>query len=223
MKYMIVILLGLAALTGCEGESENRLAEKSRIESEAQAREQLKKDRELLEEQIKKQKELQDDQIAKEQESVDTRAIAMERSLTKLQDFYEDNSGVYEGTMTRGSDHFSIRITLYPSIPRYNDSRVRTPAEIEGDLTALSYNAQIMQWIPPSKDSVGCRINGLRPDTKKGTLQIISTDCPSSYSLYLNRTTISGSAQSENNADPFDVYATRTAQKKAPKKPKAGK
>jgi hypothetical protein len=147
----------------------------------------------------------------------------MEKSLAKLQDFYEDNSGIYEGTMIRGADKFAIRITLYPSIPRYADSRVRTPTEIETDLTALAYNAQILQWIPPSKDSVGCRINGLKPNTKKGTLNIISPDCPSSYSLILNRTTISGSAQSENNPDAFEVYAERTTKSApAPKKKPAG-
>ncbi len=134
----------------------------------------------------------------------------MEKSLTKLQDFYEDNSGVYEGTMTRGSDVFTIRITLYPNIPRYSDSRVRTPAEVETDLTALAFNAQILQWIPPSKDSVGCRINGLKPNTKKGTLNIISPDCPSSYSLVLNRVNITGTAQSENNPDTFDILAAKT-------------
>lgn len=228
MKTAVMLSFTLAALfslSACEGDGGNRLTEKSRIEGEAQAKEQLKKDRELLEEQTKKQKELQDaqvenerklqsEQIAKERHALDARAKSMERSLTKLHDFYEENSGVYEGTMTRGSDVFSIRITLYPNIPRTNDVRVRTPAEIEADLTLLAYHAQILQWIPPSKDSVGCRITGLRPNTRKGTLQIISPDCPSTYSLELNRTTIAGTAQSENHPDPFEIYAARVVSKK---------
>lgn len=226
----------LSALSGCSGQDDSQVAERARLEGKAQAEEQLKKDRELLDEQTRKQRELQEEQIAKQRElqdeqikkergATDARAKEMEKSLAKLQDFYEDNSGVYEGSMTRGSDKFSIRITLSPSIPRYSDSRTRMPSEIEADLTALAYNAQIVQWIPPSKDAVGCRINGLKPNTKKGTLNVISPDCPSGYSLVLNRTNISGTAQSETNPDAFDIYAERTS-KSAPatKKPakKAG-
>ncbi len=234
-KFVLMIIASstLAALTGCSGQDNDKVAERARLEGKTQAEEQLKKDRELLEEEIRKQKELQDrqagkdrelqdrqvekerelqsEQIRKELASIDTRAKSMEKSLTKLQDFYEDNSGVYEGTMIRGADTFTIRITLSPSIPRYSDSRVRTPAEIETDLTGLTFNAQILQWIPSSNNSVGCRINGLRPNTKRATLNIISPDCPSSYALTLNRTTIAGTAQSENNPIPFDIYAARTS------------
>jgi hypothetical protein len=226
----ITFVAALSVLTGCSGQDDSQVAERARLEGKAQAEEQLKKDRELLEEQTRKQKQLQDEQIEKQRElqdeqikkergATDSRAKEMEKSLAKLQDFYEDNSGVYEGAMTRGADKFSIRITLSPSIPRYSDSRTRTPSEIEADLTTLSYNAQILQWIPPSKDSVGCRINGLKPNTKKGTLSIISPDCPSGYSLTLNRTSISGTAQSETNPDAFEIYAERTSKSApAPKK-----
>jgi hypothetical protein len=223
-----ILVSSLVALTGCQSQDDGAVAERARLEGKSQAEEQLKKDRELLEDETRKQKELQDrqaetdrdlqsEQIKKQQGSVDARAKIMEKSLAKLQDFYEDNSGVYEGTMERGTDKFAIRITLYSSIPRYAESRVRTPTEIETDLTALAFNAQILQWIPPNKDSVGCRINGLKPNTKNGTLNIISPDCPSSYSLVLNRTAISGTAQSETNPDPFDIYAGRTSKKTAGK------
>lgn len=223
----------LTALSGCSGQDDAQVAERARLEGRAQAEEQLKKDFELLEEQtrkqkllqneqIEKQRELQDDQIRKERGAIDSRAREMERSLSKLQDFYEDNSGIYEGTMTRGSDRFNIRITLSPNIPRYGESRTRTPAEIEADLTTLSFNAQIIQWIPPSKDSVGCRINGLKPNAKKGTLAIISPDCPSGYALILNRTSLAGTAQSETNPDAFEIYAERASRSApAPAKPAA--
>lgn len=247
MKRVYIVISSLTTLVllvGCNGQDNDQVAERARLEGRTQAEEQFKKDRELLEEQAKKDRELlaeqvrkdrelmedqmkkqkglqddqiekqrglQDEQIRKERTATDTRAKDMEKALAKLQDFYEDNSGVYEGTMTRGADKFSIRITLSPSISRYSESRTRTLAEIEADLTALTFNAQIIQWIPPSKDSVGCRINGVKPNTKKGTLFIISPDCPSAYSLNLNRTTVSGTAQSETNPDVFEIYADRTS------------
>lgn len=226
-----------AALSGCSGQDNDQVAERARLEGKAQAEEQLKKDRELLEEQtrkqkalqdeqIEKQRELQDEQIKKERGATDARAKEMEKSLAKLQDFYEDNAGVYEGTMTNGTDKFNVLITLSASIPRYTESRVRTPAEIETDLVNLTYQAQILQWIAPNKESaVGCAVTGLRPNTKKGTLNIISSECPSTYELVLNRTNIMGTARRQNNPDNFEVYAERTsksaktpAKKPAPKK-----
>lgn len=224
----------IVALTGCNGQDNEQVAERARLEGKAQAEEQLKKDRELLEEQTRKQKQLQDEQIEKQRElqseqikkergATDSRAKEMEASLSKLQDFYEDNSGIYEGTMKNGTDQFNILITLAPSIPRYTDSRVRTPAEIETDLVNLTYQAQILQWIAPSKESaVGCSVTGLRPNKKKGTLTIISSDCPSTYALVLNTTNIAGTARRQNNPDDFEVYAERTS-KPAPAKTPAKK
>lgn len=231
MKHFISVILTISVLTvfsSCQSQDNDQVADRARIEGKAQAEEQLKKDRELLEEQTENERGLQSEQIKKERDALDARAKSMEKSLSVLQDFYENNSGIYDGTMTRGTDKFSIRITLYPSIPRYNDSRIRTPAEIESDLTLLAFNAQILQWIPPSKDAVGCRMNGLKPNKKLSTLNIISPNCPSTYSLVLNRTSIKGIAQSENNPDPFGVYVERTsdapaAAKKKPTKRKARK
>lgn len=236
---LLLPLILAAFLAGCSGQDDDRVAERARLEGKAQAEEQLKKDRELLDEQTRKQKELQDEQIEKqrglqseqikkERGATDARAKEMEKSLAALQDFYEDNSGVYEGSMTNGSDKFGVLITLAPSLPRYADSRVRTPAEIETDLVNLTFQAQILQWIPPAKESaVGCAVTGLRPNAKKGTLTIISSECPSVYQLALNRTTLSGTARRQNNPDAFDLYAERaspapTPPKKTTLKKKAG-
>lgn len=236
MRNLLPITLTFAlflSLLACSGQDNNQVADRARLEGKAQAEEQLKKDRELLEEQTLKQKALQDEQIEKqrglqteqikkERNATDSRAKEMEASLSKLQNFYEDNSGTYEGTMKSATDQFSILITLSSSIPRYTESRIRTPAEIETDLVNLTYQAQILQWIPPSKESaVGCSVTGLRPNSKSGTLNLISADCPSTYQLILNRTSISGTARRQNNPDSFDIYTTRIG--KAPVKKAATK
>lgn len=210
MKYLLLTtsLFVSLAMSGCESQDNSQVTERARLEGQAQAKEQLAKDKELLEEQLKG-----------ERAAVDTRAKEMERSLTKKQEFYEDNSGHYDGTMTRNGVKFGIRISLFPNIPKPNDSRVRTPAEIENDLTTLAYNIQIGQWSLENPNAAeGCRIEGLKPDVKKGTLNIISSECPNSYYLVLNRTSISGTAQPSNSRDPFEIYAERVSTKKSKKK-----
>lgn len=233
MKKIVAVLfpIFIFTLSGCQSKDDGQIAEKARIEGEAQAKEQLKKDRELLEESTRKQRELQEEQLRKERESqqtlqdeqlkkeraaTDKRSKEMEKSLAKKQDFYEENSGHYEGTITRDGLKFGIRISLFSTVPKPTDSRVRTPAEIEADLTALAYNVQISQWSLDNADAVtDCRVEGLRPNIKKATLNIISAQCPNSYYLVLNRTSISGTAQLSNSRDPFDIYAELKS-KKAP-------
>ncbi len=206
-----VFLIAAALLSACEDQGDDRLKEKAHIEGQVQASEQLKKDKELLEEQTKKQIELQNDQLRKERQAIDRRATQMEKSLSKRLAYYEDNSGHYEGTLTKGSDTFGIRISLFPNISKYADSRIRTPAEIEDDLTNLSYSAQIVQWVPGTDISAadGCRVEGLRPNMKTGTLNIISSQCPSSYYLSLDRTSISGTAQPSSIPVIFEIYANK--------------
>ena len=209
--FSIIIALSTASiLTGCENQDTSQITERARLEGQVQAKEQLAKDKELLEEQLKA-----------ERTAVDNRAKEMEKSLSKKQEFYEDHSGHYEGTMNRNGLKFGIRISLFPNIPKPSDSRVRTPAEIENDLTTLAYNVQIGQWSLENPNAAeGCRLEGLKPDVKKGTLNIISSDCPNSYFLVLNRTSISGTAQPSNSRDPFEIYADRVSVKKSTKKRK---
>lgn len=218
-KYIsvLIVLSTLITLSGCQSQDNGEIAERARLEGKAQAEEQLKKDRELLEEQIKKDRELQDEQLKKERAATDSRSREMEKSLATKQAFYEDNSGHYEGTMTRAGTKFGIRVSLFPNIPKPTDSRVRTPAEIEADLTTLAYNVQIGQWSLENPNAAeGCRVEGLKPDVKKGTLNIISAECPNSYYLVLNRTSLSGTAQPSNSRDAYEIYAERQSKKPLP-------
>jgi len=218
-KFISVLILvpTLIAISGCQSQDNGEIADRARLEGKAQAEEQLKKDKELLEEQNKKERELQDEQLKKERAATDKRSKEMEKSLSTKQAFYEDNSGHYEGTMTRDGTKFGIRVSLFPNIPKPTDSRVRTPAEIEADLTTLAYNVQIGQWSLENPNAAeGCRVEGLRPDIKKGTLNIISSECPNSYYLVLNRTSLAGTAQPSNSRDAYQIYAERQSKKPLP-------
>lgn len=138
----------------------------------------------------------------------------MENDLSERFDFYEANSGHFEGWLIDGGTKYKIRLALYPNLPRYTGTRQRSQQEVQADLTNLALNAQITQWNPNTPSaSVGCRLEGLRPDLTTGELNIISASCPSSYFLVLNGTSIAGTAQPSNNPAIFDLQATRMPEK----------
>lgn len=237
----LLLTITLSLMTACESQDDDRLKQKSQIEGSAQAEEQYKRDKAILEEQIRKQKELQEEQLKaqrdlqeeqlrkekeaqqklqeeqfkKERQAQDKRSKEMELDLAKRFEFFEDNSGHYEGVMTRGAEKYNIRISLFPSIAKYTGTRVRTPTEVETDLTALSYNVQIVQWLSENPQAaVGCRVEKLIPNIKKQTLNIITTQCTNSYFFTLNRTTVDGTVQPSSNPNGFNVHAELVQKKK---------
>ena len=137
-------------------------------------------------------------------------AQLMEAELSARFDFYEANSGHYEGTLTQGATQYRIRISLFPSLPRYRGARLRSQQEVQTELSLLAMNAQITQWNPAvPAASVGCRVEGLRPNLVSGELNVISASCPSSYFLLLGGNTITGTAEPSNNPTVFDIAADR--------------
>lgn len=137
-------------------------------------------------------------------------AKKMEEDLHQQFEFYEQNSGHFEGWMIDGGTKFKIRISLFPNLPRYRGTRLRSQEEVRTDLSRIALNAQITQWNPDSANaSVGCKVEGLRPDLKDGGLNIMSAACPSSYFLILNRTTITGTVQPSSHPGVFILEAIR--------------
>jgi len=191
MKTRLSIVLStflLTALFGCQSQDNDKVSERARVEGQAQAKEQTKEER----------------------EAIDQRSKEMELSFIKKIEYYEDHAGHFDGTMSKDALKFGIRISLFPNLTKPADDRVRTPAEIEADLTLLAYNVQIVQWsLENPAASEGCRVEGLKPDMKTGRLNIISSQCPNSYYLTLNRTHISGTAQPSTSRDPFQIYVER--------------
>lgn len=189
MRTLTLLALCATIGLGCSKQDNEKIREMSQLEGNAQAQAQLDRDREA--------------------------AAVMENDLSDRFDFYEANSGHFEGWLINGGIRYKIRITLYPNLPRYSGTRKRSQEEVRADLTALALNAQITQWNPNAPSaSVGCRLEGLRPDLADGTLNIISASCPSSYFLVLNGTTIAGTAQPSNQPTIFDLQADRMPEKK---------
>lgn len=173
-------LLAFGALQSCSEQDNDKIKQMSQLEAEAAA----VGDREA--------------------------ARVMENDLATKYDFYEANSGHFEGWLTDGVTKYKIRISLFPNLPRYRGTRLRSQAEVQADLTTLSMNVQITQWNPQVPAAgTGCRVEGLKPDVNEGKLNIISGSCPSSYFLTLKNTEISGTAQPSTHPAIFDLQVAR--------------
>ena len=80
-----------------------------------------------------------------------------------------------------------IRLLITPTIPDYDVDRTRTLAELEYELQNLNLNIQIMQWNPNSQlSAVGCVLQNIKPDLKKGIMNLISEGCSNTYQLFLS-------------------------------------
>lgn len=117
------------------------------------------------------------------------RALQMEADLSRRHRFYQALKGTYDGDLKTTQGLFKIRMTLVPSLPPYpvDAKRIRTIEEVTADLTGLYFNAQIVQWEQTNPlSSVGCRIEGIRPDMTRGEIFIASENCPNFYGLLLS-------------------------------------
>ena len=190
MKISLLFILACSLLiSGCEKQGNERLEEKAKIEGGAAAQEQAIREKQLLTERSKE----------------------MEVALSSQQDFYESRSGHFEGYVTKGAEKFQVKISIFPNISRYTQSRIRTPGEIEKELIDLAFNAQIMQWHGKELvSSTECKVLNLRPNIKTGELNIISPDCKYTYYLRLDNNEITGTAQPPANPTLlFGLSATR--------------
>lgn len=110
----------------------------------------------------------------------------LEKDLEKRRLFIGAVAGEFEGEITVKQFRFSIRIKVASTIPDYQTDRVRTLAELEYEIQNLALNIHVIQWNPDlNMSAVGCVIENIRPDFKKGILNIISESCSNSYSLFL--------------------------------------
>ncbi len=147
-------------------------------------------------------------------EAENERAIKMEEDLSRRHHFYQSLKGTYEGTLQEEGGSFNLRITFAPSLPPYpkDPSRIRTIEEITSDLTNLYFNVQVIQWSPQNPlTSVGCRVEGVRPDMITGEVFISSEICPNFYALLLSDATSQDSIGTLNNNQEKEL-ATSLAQ-----------
>ncbi|MBL7664636.1 MAG: hypothetical protein JNM93_05840 [Bacteriovoracaceae bacterium] len=159
MKKILCLIIILPSLIACN-KNDDRLKEKTTLESEYATTSQLRV----------------------ENENLADKAEKMEQDLTKRHRFYKAIKGSYEGDISTNQGTFNIRITLTPSLAPIPVNRTRQLEEIVSDLNNLSLNAQVIQWDPNNTNSaVGCRMSGIRPDIIKGELAISTESCPNLY------------------------------------------
>lgn len=220
MKYppiAVVVLAGLA-LTACQDQGNDRLAEKAKIEAQEAAKVEIETLRQKLQmekesaiasayERGKKEAEAT---VDVENGNLSQKIKAMESDLTSRHKFYQQTKGVYEGTLSASDEEFRIRLTLAPSLAPVHSSRTRTAAELEYDLTNLNFNVQVVQWkggMPST--AVGCRVQGVRPDITAQEMTIASQDCPNLYRVSFKNQSLDGFVQPTTNANIYPFQAEK--------------
>lgn len=158
MKFLMLIVVAVS-LVGCDGEE--GLKEQTQIQSK--------------------------EQIQAQNENLEEWSAKLSADLEKRRAFINAVEGEFEGEFSVEQTSYSISVKIVPTIPDYDVDRTRTLAELEYELQNLNLNIHIVQWNPNSNISaVGCIIEDIKPDLKKGILDIISSKCSNSYSLYLS-------------------------------------
>ena len=113
-------------------------------------------------------------------------ADKLEIDLDKRRAFISAVEGEFEGQFSVKESTYMIRLLITPTIPDYDVDRTRTLAELEYELQNLNLNIQIMQWNPNSQlSAVGCVLQNIKPDLKKGIMNLISEGCSNTYQLFL--------------------------------------
>lgn len=151
-----ILALSLVLLTSaCGNQSDDRLKEVSKVQSEAD----------------------QDVQKARAQE--------LEADLAQRQLYYQALTGEFEGTVKTDGGDFSVRINLVPKVPAYKPSRVRTVEEVTSDLIDLGFKIQVVQWNPLNESTaMGCVFEEIKPNLEEGAIYAIADSCPSFFSLF---------------------------------------
>ena len=179
--HLGLVLLGVSFLSwGCQ-QGDERLREKADIESQVTAANSVKADFEFQ----------------------SKRAAEIELDLEQRHRFYEALRGTYEGLMTsleplegaglieggvQNAETYFFRIKFFPSFPPYQVKRVRTLAELEYEINNLFFTVQVQQWAENAPlSAVGCRVDGVRPDMRRGRIRIASKDCPNTYEFSLEQ------------------------------------
>ena len=158
MKFYLLTFL-LILLVGCD--SEEGLKEQTQIQSK--------------------------EQIQAQNENLEEWAAKLSADLEKRRSFINAVEGEFEGQFAVEQTDYSISVKVVPTIPDYDVDRTRTIAELEYELQNLNLNVHVVQWNPSSNMSaVGCVIENVKPDLKKGTLNLISSACSNSYSLFMS-------------------------------------
>jgi len=153
-----ILLLIMIALVSCSGDEE--LVEKTQVQSQ--------------------------EAINIENQNLELWAARLNEDLKSRQKFISAVEGEYQGQIISEGEVWNIKVRLVPTMPATDHTRVRTLAELEYELQYQQVDAQILQWDPNLQiSSVGCIFEDVRPDFKRGRLNIVSESCPNTYQITL--------------------------------------
>lgn len=156
------------------------------------------------EEALKEQTGIQTkEEINAQNQNLQEWAEKLEVDLDKRRSFINAVEGEFEGEFSVKESTYMIRLLITPTIPDYDVDRTRTLAELEYELQNLNLNIQIMQWNPNSQlSAVGCVLQNIKPDLKKGIMNLISEGCSNTYQLFL-----SDEPSDQQNFDDQEIMA----------------
>lgn len=121
-----------------------------------------------------------------ENQNLELWARRLNSDLVEQQKFIASIEGEYEGRILKEGELWRIKVRLIPTMPAYDHGRVRTLAELEYELQNQLLDAQIVHWDEALQiSSVGCVFEDIRPDFKRGRLNIVGTSCPNTYQVVL--------------------------------------
>jgi len=127
------------------------------------------------------------EEISAQNQNLQEWAEKLEVDLDKRRTFINAVEGEFEGSFSVKETNYMIRLLITPTIPDYDVDRTRTLAELEYELQNLNLNIQIIQWNPESQlSAVGCVLQNIKPDLKKGIMNLISEGCSNTYQLFLS-------------------------------------
>lgn len=188
-------------------DAQPQLIEKARLEGKAQAEEEMKVQLDNMDFLIQRARlegrAQAEEEIKGQNANTEEKARHLETDLFNRHLFYRAVQGTYEGAMTTDRGKFRIRVTFVPSLPPYLGTRSRQLEEIISDINNLTFSAQVNLWNPSNPlSSVGCRIEGIRPDFNRGTISMASEGCPNVYLLSVGDATIAKSVKDSTGKDP---------------------
>ena len=127
------------------------------------------------------------EEIQAQNQNLQEWAEKLEIDLGKRRAFISAVEGEFEGEFSVKESSYKIRLLVTPTIPDYDVDRTRTLAELEYELQNLNLNIQVMQWNPETNlSAVGCVLQNVKPDLKKGIMNLISEGCSNTYQLFLS-------------------------------------
>lgn len=129
-----------------------------------------------------------DENIKAKNNDIEVWSGQLEGDLDRRRLFIDAVEGEFEGRFETKDMGFGIRFGISSSFPEYTPDRVRTLPELTHELNNLYLNIHVVQWPEDNPSAaIGCVFEGVRPDIKRGLVDLFSKGCSVSYKLRLGQ------------------------------------